>query len=262
MIESFYVVLFPGAPDILCLVQVGLSRIIGHKADVKNTLMKPQTSRPHALTVYVFLSGQRLPRRAVQPVINIGHMLPMCQVIGPQDLAPRHKMHGGAHHIIGIPHPDHIRVRIVQPGNRISHLRLHFHTGKPGLPRSQVGFPDDGAGPVNQDFLHHHTGVQGAQRDLLQTRRKRKNRTGPPFLIQRCAGPSAVTRISCPEIPRNHLQPHRAAFSSFQHQANAPAIYQGIRGRRQNIHLVLPGLLQEKAICYLRPFFLLSKYSG
>ena len=117
--------------------------------------MIPQRCRPHALAIDVLLSLQGLPRCAVQLVIHIGEMLPVSQVIRTQYLASRHKVHGSAHHIIGISHPDCIGVRIIQPCDRIDRRILGgTHIGISSVRHNFPGLPLK----VNHPVLLHRQG--------------------------------------------------------------------------------------------------------
>ena len=119
MIKAFDTMLLPGSFHSRRGIEISLSCIVGHKTDIKDPFVIAQTGGPHTLAVAIGLPFQRLPGRTVQPVIDIDYMLPVHKIIRTQYLTTRHKMHGCAHHIIGIPNSDDIRVRIVQSGNRI-----------------------------------------------------------------------------------------------------------------------------------------------
>ena len=125
MIKTFHIALFPGTFYAVCRVQVCSVGVIGNKTDIVNAFVTAQRSRPHTLSVDIFLPLKPLSGSTIQPVINICHMLPVTQIIRAQNLTPRHKMHGSAHHIISIVYADHIRIRIIQPGDRINMIIFH-----------------------------------------------------------------------------------------------------------------------------------------
>ena len=52
----------------------------------------------------------------------------MYQVAGAEDVSARHEVHGGAGHIVGVSHPDNIRVGKIRIDHRILIL---LHNGLP-----------------------------------------------------------------------------------------------------------------------------------
>ena len=136
MIEALDIVLFPGTVYLVCSIEIGLVGIIGHKAHVKRSLVPAKGCGPHALSVDILLSLQPLSRGGIQHIIYISAVLPIPQIVGSQDLTAGHKMHGSAHHVIGILHPDHVRIGIVQSGDGIDVRILHG----PGIRVTSVGF--------------------------------------------------------------------------------------------------------------------------
>jgi hypothetical protein len=51
---------------------------------------------------------------------------PMNQIIGTQDDAARHKMHGCADHVIRILYPDNIRIGVIRENDGILHMPISF----------------------------------------------------------------------------------------------------------------------------------------
>ena len=124
MIEALHIMLLPRSFHRLRCVEVGLVRIVCHKADIEFPLVIPQGRRPHALSVDALIPLKPLRRSTVEHIIHIGRVLPVTQVIGAQDFAAGHKMHRGADHIIGVFDSDDIHVRVVKACDGIDRFQF------------------------------------------------------------------------------------------------------------------------------------------
>ena len=133
VIKALHLVSFPGTFQISGTEQIGLSRIIGHKHDIEHSLVIAERCRPHSLSISILSLLQTFCLRKLQSLIDIGINLPVHQIIRTKNHTPRHKMHGGTHHIIGIIHPNHIRVGIIRRNQWIYPSFLFFHLTYPPL---------------------------------------------------------------------------------------------------------------------------------
>ena len=120
VIEASYLALFPWAVYILRAVEISLVSIICDKAYVEESFMISEARGPHALSVDIGAVLHPLGRCTVKSVIYVRGMLPVCQIVGAQDLAARHEVHGGADHVVSIADPYHIRVGIIRSGYGVS----------------------------------------------------------------------------------------------------------------------------------------------
>ncbi len=126
MEESLHIPFLPGPLYAVRRIQVGFMGVIGHKAYVESTLMITDGCGPHALAINILFPFQPLAGRTVQPVIYISRMFPVPKIIGTENFTSWHKMHGGTHHIISVFYTNHIRIRIVQPGDGIDFKSSHI----------------------------------------------------------------------------------------------------------------------------------------
>ena len=126
MIKAFYDAFFPWSFDIISSIKVCFSGIIRHKANIIHPFMVSERCGPHAFSIAVFLTNKPLFLCAVQSFIHIAQMFPVNEVIRPQNLTPRHKVHCSAYHVIRIIYPDDIWIRIIQFCNWIFSCYLHM----------------------------------------------------------------------------------------------------------------------------------------
>ena len=126
MIKAFYDAFFPWSFDIISSIKVCFSGIIRHKANIIHPFMVSERCGPHAFSIAVFLTNNPLLLCAVQSFIHIAQMFPVNEVIRPQNLTPRHKVHCSAYHVIRIIYPDDIWIRIIQFCNWIFSCYLHM----------------------------------------------------------------------------------------------------------------------------------------
>lgn len=126
MIKAFYDAFFPWSFDIISSIKVCFSGIIRHKANIIHPFMVSERCGPHAFSIAVFLTNKPLFLCAVQSFIHIAQMFPVNEVILPQNLTPRHKVHCSAYHVIRIIYPDDIWIRIIQFCNWIFSCYLHM----------------------------------------------------------------------------------------------------------------------------------------
>ena len=107
--------------NIVRFVNVGLACTVAAEKHIKVSVMIPQTGGPLAMCIIVLTIGEVLHIPFCQPIIYIRADFPGYQILGLHNRCAGTEEHGGADHIICIPHPDHILIRHIRPDNRIGH---------------------------------------------------------------------------------------------------------------------------------------------
>ena len=123
--ESAHLQPLPWPGGVFGLVQQRFAGVVAGKRQIKDPVAETQGRRPHALPVDLLPALQAVGRAVLQPVEDMAYKLPVDQIPGAENVPAGHEVHGGAGHVVGVSHPDDVRVREVGVDDRIGILISH-----------------------------------------------------------------------------------------------------------------------------------------